>query len=317
MAKKLSILLVLLALAWAESHAVEELMPMHPGAPFNEVGIGASAAPIRRATSEDEAAQRPARSQPLRKNLVTLKIPPPQSQGEGRLRMVEARVDARDGTLEFDLAGAPLADRNMEIPGMVEPESLAMNKCNLANGEAPGWPVEPPARPGSRLREPDPLPGPAETIARPRMEWERDEMLAKALAPLVIDMPDAAERPASKTPAPPQTASRSLRPPAAAGEGEAVSRLKPPATGQPPAPKPVLSVGLTDAMPEGSASGLAMIPLDVLESGQLSLTAVGPMQALPERSPPRRKPAPPSLPEPDADGMVPMRQAWSILLPGN
>ena len=141
----------LLALVSTHVMAGEDVMPMHPGRGYNEVGIGVAVAPIRRATSEDPppASRQPDR--PLHHNKVTLKLPAPQNQGERRLRIVD--VNNVDGVLDFDLEGAPLLDNNMDIPGLVSPEMLAMDKFNQMEPE-PMWRPEPEANAGETRDDP-------------------------------------------------------------------------------------------------------------------------------------------------------------------
>lgn len=132
MAKRLYFALGCLALSASavSGHAGETYMPMHPGGgAYNEVGPALTVAPTRRATSEDPPAQ-PQERPVLHKNMVRLKIPAPQAQGERRLRIVDAREDGPDGRLSFDLAAAPVMDNALEIPGLVTPEYLAMDKQN-------------------------------------------------------------------------------------------------------------------------------------------------------------------------------------------
>lgn len=189
MAKQLFVLLATLAVAAGSAMAVEEIMPMHPGAPYNEVGLGIAVAPIRRATSEDAPARRP-RPEQLHRNKVTLKIPAPAVPNERRLRMVEARVNSTDGSIDFDLDNAPLLSRSAEIPGMVEPEYLAMDKFNLADSQPPEWPEEPAGRRETPLRErldfnqaEAATPARAHAAAPPRTE-------AKAKAKATVTYPD-------------------------------------------------------------------------------------------------------------------------------
>ena len=144
MTKYTYLFLTLLVAAVPRAMAGEEHMPMHPGGAYREVGIGAVAAPIRRATSEDAPppSRRPER--PLHTNKVTLKLPANHFQGESRLRIVDVNDDNPDGILDFDLEGAPLLDNNLDIPGLVSPEVLAMDKYNRMEADGPRRPESSP-----------------------------------------------------------------------------------------------------------------------------------------------------------------------------
>ncbi|MCC8190657.1 MAG: hypothetical protein LIP77_08490, partial [Planctomycetes bacterium] len=119
-----SLLTVALLLHWPLA-AGEDIMAMHPGS-VNEIGMGMTVAPRRRVTSEDP----PPPPAPLQKNMVRLQLPAPPQPAERRLRIVDASRNSHDGSLNFEYQDAPVGVGSMEIPGLVSPEMLAMDKFN-------------------------------------------------------------------------------------------------------------------------------------------------------------------------------------------
>lgn len=364
MVKHLLIFLALSVTSVIPALAVEEIMPMHPGAAFNEVGIGVAVAPIRRATSEDAPAASLSQNQQLHRNKVTLKIPAPAAQGERRLRMVEAKVSSVDGTLDFDFKNAPLIGQNVEIPGLIAPEYLAMDKFNLPDLQTPDWPEEPDCLQQTPLREPQAFARPdrsAEGYGVHAVGGERSEASAKVnltypearnetsgAACTISELPVAeavaatpataapvavsvAELPAARTSLrPPATTSDGSRSPLAPPPGGPVHSLKPPgmevsdggtmATG--------LSIAASAPVWDDSAPAFASTMVDMGSVTTLSASPRGavvseawapniaPVQNIPASGAvrkPRREPA--ALPEPDSQGLMPMRELRNVLNP--
>lgn len=179
MSKRILTLMAVLAAGMASSlPAGEELMPLHPGA-YTEVGSGASVGSTRRVTSESGRPEPP--RQPLRRNMVTLKLPSLGAKGESRLRLVEAR-DAADGSLEFDMeksTAIPDYSRS-EIPGLVAPELLALDQYTLLEPE----PERP--HPAEPVKFPEPPKAVARAVTKP----------AAAIEPVVATEPAAMAGPA-------------------------------------------------------------------------------------------------------------------------
>lgn len=214
------ILFAMLLLGAAGARSGEEYMPMHPGsnkayARYNEVGMGMVAGPIRRATSEDQPRDRED-ERPLRRNTVKLKIPPAQTQGSGRLRMVQAKINEEDGTLDFDLENATAVSHNLDIPGLVSPEYLAMDRLNTSAARMQHPPREP-----RRVSLPDPVaPGELEMPQSMAAVVERAPEKAVARARVTITQPEAAPVPAAAP-----EALASLRVPELSGDGGAAATV--------------------------------------------------------------------------------------------
>lgn len=132
---------LVMAALFATANAGEEYMPMHPG-PARARAVsetaGVSAGPLRRHSSTDTPIERRTQRAPLHKNAVTLQLPSlgaGASQTESRPVMVNAYSNASDGTLNFSSVGPDSLEIRSDIPGLVVPEVLAMDKYNFASPE--------------------------------------------------------------------------------------------------------------------------------------------------------------------------------------
>ncbi len=101
-----------LAVCLAPVWAGEDIMPMHPGASYQ------SPAQTPRHTAARQASQ-------LHVNQVRLRLPS-SGPADGRMRMVEVNATRPDGSLDFTNARLVETD-NMGIPGLISPETLAMD----------------------------------------------------------------------------------------------------------------------------------------------------------------------------------------------
>lgn len=253
---KTKFIIIGLTLAFAVSSmaaAVEEYMPMHPGAVSETAGV--RAAPLRRLSSAESQATHRMQRAPLHRNMVTLQLP---SLGttEARPRMVDAHKSGIDGSLDFSPArpASPAAvDDGPDIPGLIVPEILAMDQYAFTAPEAKragqsSYPTPAPAGiavppsfgddtndlvvspPASFENRPSPMPEPEAHLRR------RDSLDRKGRSDVAfsrIEIPAPAPLPPASSPA--TYAALPPPPPAEAQVPMAASSLRPP-------PQPVQSL---------------------------------------------------------------------------
>ena len=124
--------LFLTAFGFAAAPAGEDIMPMMGGDYHSEILEPRMVGPTRRATSADSAPTgAPVAPPKLHRNMVTLKLPSLGVKGESRLRLVDIEEQGQDGSISFVPAESPMRLGEAEIPGLVVPEILAIDKYRL------------------------------------------------------------------------------------------------------------------------------------------------------------------------------------------
>lgn len=221
MKKYMYAVLAVLAVGLGSAPGGEEFMPL-----FGDDGY-------RTLTSNDPAPERRERPQ-LHRNMVTLQLPSLGGKAEGRPLIVDAQKSGLDGSLNFDTVrpAAPVQPANefADIPGLVVPEVLAMEKYNLSPPEPvrtarsayppttpsvtpeefaagwdlslsdPGFAAAPPAGlragPGRREYPEDRVP---EGIAFARIEIPAPAARREGVTPEPVTLPPPLPEPASRT----------------------------------------------------------------------------------------------------------------------